>query len=85
MARYTDDLQAANAIRGPQAQRDNDGPADADGYTAADHCRELTRCVENLTRAFNMGVPGSALFEIGQADARLRALAAIATVQELLA
>ena len=85
MARYTDDLQAARAIDGGQARRDHSGPADADGYTAADHCRELQRCVENLTRAFNMGVPGSALFEIGQASARLKSLEAIATVQELLA
>lgn len=83
MARYTDDLQAARAIDGGQARRDHSGPADADGYTAAEHCAELKRCVENLSRAIDAGVPGSSLFEIGQATARLQAIAAIETVREM--
>jgi hypothetical protein len=83
LARYTDDLRAAMAVRGPQARHDNDGPADADGFSAADHCRELKRCVENLSRAIDAGVPGSSLFEIGQASARLQAIAAIETVREM--
>ena len=85
MARYTDDLKAARAIDAPQARRDNGGPADADGYSAAEHCDELKRCVDNLSRAVSMGVPGSALFEAGQAAAKLQAIEALMTVQELLA
>lgn len=59
-------------------------PADADGFTAAEHFAELERSVGNLKRAVNAGVPGSVIFEAGQVCARCRAISGLAKVQELL-
>lgn len=84
MARYTDDLRAARAIREPQARRDAEGPSDADGFTADDHIAQAELSFANMKRAHSCGVPSSGRFEAGQVIAHVQAYAALATVQELL-
>ncbi|GHC72850.1 hypothetical protein GCM10007320_09020 [Pseudorhodoferax aquiterrae] len=84
MSRYTDDFRALNAMRRAQAKHEAGPRIDADGFTMADHLRELELTVANLKRAVNAGVPGSIVFEGGQAVARIRAITCLARVQELL-